>query len=489
MRSRRINWLLIFSLVCLLGSVGLLILETVRYSQAFRQLPAGLALGGVPVGGLTEEEARQQLLTTYATPLELNYLENVILLNPGAVSFEVNAAVMLPQATQSRNNANFWSGFLDYMWLRTTETQDVPLRVTYSPEQLRAFLQDVAARYDRPGSPPKADPNTLGFLPGERGHTLNVDAAISLIDAALRSPTQRAVVLPVAEQTAIQPTLGTLGELLAENARQFQFNGVMSVYLADLRTGDELALTLSNSQPITGPVAFSAMSTIKIPIMAAFFSKNVGALTSDENLLLQRSMEESANESTDFVLRILGTGDGLEGTRSVTSVMRRLGLENTFISGLLNVAGSVLAPLGTPANQRADINLGPDPYNQTTAQDMGVLLVMIHQCSKGGGALIAAFPGQFTPEECQQMIQFLTANQVGPIFISGGTPGGVIAHKHGWDTLPLTNVGDAALVFTPGGDYALTFYLHAPETILFEDANRILISMARAVYGYYNPAQ
>lgn len=489
MRSRRINWLLIFSLVCLLGSVGLLILETVRYSQAFRQLPAGLALGNVPVGGLTEEEARQLLLTTYASPIELSYRDNVILLNPGAVSFEVNAAVMLPQATQSRNNANYWSGFLDYMWLRSTETQDVPLRASYSQEQLRAFLQDVAARYDRPGSPPKADPNNLGFQPGEPGHTLNIDAAIGLVDAALRSPTNRTVTLPVAEQTVIQPTLGTLGELLTENTRQFQFTGVLSVYLADLRTGEELALTLSNGEPITGPVAFSALSTIKIPIMTAFFANNVGALTSDENLLLQRSMEESANESTDFVLRILGTGDGLAGTRSVTSVMQRLDLENTFISGLLNVAGSVLAPLSTPANQRADVNLTPDPYNQTTAQDMGVLLVMIYQCSKGGGAFLVAFPGQFTPEECQQMIQFLMANQVGPIFISGGTPGGVIAHKHGWDTVPLTNVGDAALVFTPGGDYALTFFLHAPETIPFEDANRILISMARAVYGYYNQAR
>jgi hypothetical protein len=87
------------------------------------------------------------------------------------------------------------------------------------------------------------------------------------------------------------------------------------------------------------------------------------------------------------------------------------------------------------------------------------------------------------------MIQFMTQNEVGPIFISGGTPGGVVAHKHGWDSVPLTHVADAALVFTPGGDYAMTIYVHRAGTMLFDDANRLIISMARAVYNYYNEAR
>ena len=119
---------------------------------------------------------------------------------------------------------------------------------------------------------------------------------------------------------------------------------------------------------------------------------------------------------------------------------------------------------------------------------MGALLVMIYQCAHGGGALRAAFPGQFTPQECQTMIDLLTRNEVGPIFISGGSPGGVVAHKHGWDRLPLNNVADAALVFTPGGDYALTLYLHRSDTMGFEEANRLIISVAQAIYNFFNPA-
>jgi hypothetical protein len=142
--------------------------------------------------------------------------------------------------------------------------------------------------------------------------------------------------------------------------------------------------------------------------------------------------------------------------------------------------------LGTPANQRTDINNNPDPYNQTAAEEMGSLLMMIYQCSKGGGGLMAAFPGQYTPQECQKMIDLLAANQVGPIFISGGTPGGVVAHKHGWDRLPLNNVADAALVFTPGGNYAFTIYVHRDDTMGFDEANRLIISIAQAVYNFYN---
>jgi hypothetical protein len=171
----------------------------------------------------------------------------------------------------------------------------------------------------------------------------------------------------------------------------------------------------------------------------------------------------------------------------MTADMQRLGLENTYISGLLDTFGAVLFPIPTPANSRSDIVLNPDPYNQTTAEDMGTLMVMIYQCSQGGGALMAAFAGQFTPDECRQMIDIMTDNQIGPIFIAGGsTPDGVVAHKHGWDALPLTNVADSALVFTPAANYGLTIFLHSSEGMLYEDANRLLISLSRAVYNYFN---
>jgi beta-lactamase class A len=486
-QSSRINWLGIFSGLCLLGAVVLLVLEMVLFSRSFSAMPAGVTLGGVPVGGLTEQQALEQLVLVYNSPVELRYGDELILLEPASVNFQVDANLMIPEVNQYRSNEGFWQSFWDFLWLKPAPVIDVPLRSAYSRERLEAVLADIAARYDRPGSAPRADPDTLGFVPGETGHALEVEDALAAIDAKLKSPTDRTVVLPLTEQTAVRPSFDTLAELVQTDVDLFQFDGVLSLYLMDLSTGRELVLNIANGEPIDGPAAYSGMSTIKIPVMATYFINNGPEITPDEHLLLSRSMEESQNTATDMLLKIIGAGDGYNGTRQLTADMQRLGLHNTYLSGLLDIFGAVLLPIATPANSRADLNLNPDPYNQTTAEDMGSLMVMIYQCSQGGGALIAAFPGRVTAEECRAMIDYMTQNQVGPIFVAGGSsPDGVVAHKHGWDLLPLNNVGDAALVFTPSANYALTIFVHSDEPMTFDEANRLVISISRAVYNYFN---
>lgn len=486
-QSNRLNWLGIFSGICLLGAIVLLVLEMVLFSRTFAAMPAGLTLGGVPVGGLSEQQALEQLVLVYNSPVELRYGEELILLEPAAINFQVDTNLMLPEVNQYRSNAGFWKSFWGFLWLQPGRINEVPLRSAYSQERLQAFLADVAARYDRPGSPPQADPDNLGFVPGEPGHALEIDAALSAIDSKLRSPSDRAVALPLSEQTAVRPSFDTLADLVHTDVNLFQFAGTLSLYLSDLTTGREMVINVANGQPVLGPIAYSGMSTIKIPVMVSFFAHNSGPLSADETLLLERSMEESRNAAADQLLRIIGVGDGYNGTRQMTADMQRLGLHNTYLSGLLDVFGAVLLPLATPANTRTDIDINPDPYNQATAEDVGALMVMIYQCAQGGGALMAAFPGQFTAEECRAMIDFMSRNQVGPIFITGGsTPDGVVAHKHGWDLLPLNNMGDAALVFTPSANYALTMYVHTDEPMTFDDGNRLIISIARAVYNYFN---
>lgn len=486
--QRGFNWLGVLAGVLVLAALLLLLFEIVSFSQVYGRLPAGLRLGGVPVGGLTEDQAREQLQRAYNAPIELTYLDYPIRLTPQQVNFEIRTEVMLSEARQLQGDTDFWQAFWDYLWLRTPEPLDISLRASYSQDRLRAFLDDVAARFDRPGTPPRSNPDTLGFIPGELGHNLNLEAAINPIDQALRSPQaeRRQVRLPVTTQTAIRPTLDTLAVLLRDVIQVYQFDGLVSIYLSDLRTGRELNFSVRNNDIIPGPIAYSGMSTIKVSIMVSYFARNSDAVTADARLLLERSIDTSANTATDLLMQIIGRGDGLRGTRLVTEDMQRLGLSNTFIAGLLDVQGAVGAPVFTPANRRTDLNTNPDPYNQSNAEEMGILLHGIYQCTRNAGLLLAAFPGQFTPEECQLMIDLLTNNQVGPIFISGGVDEGVVAHKHGWDRLPLTNVADAALVFTPGGNYGLTLFAHQPRTMLFDEANRLLIALSRAVYAYYN---
>jgi hypothetical protein len=94
--------------------------------------------------------------------------------------------------------------------------------------------------------------------------------------------------------------------------------------------------------------------------------------------------------------------------------------------------------------------------------------------------------GAFTIDECQQMIELLAENKVEGL-IAGGVPVGTrVAHKHGWigDTH-----ADAAIVFSPGGDFVLAVFLYRPEWLEWGVSNPLVNRMATATYNYFNPAQ
>ncbi|HZD11263.1 MAG TPA: serine hydrolase, partial [Candidatus Binatia bacterium] len=138
----------------------------------------------------------------------------------------------------------------------------------------------------------------------------------------------------------------------------------------------------------------------------------------------------------------------------------------------------------TPANSRTDITTFPDPSRQSTAEDIGSLLAMLYYCSKGGGTLLALYPDELTPEECQAIIDLMVLNEEGNL-IRYGVPDGVpVSHKHGWvqDTH-----ADAGIVLSPGGDYVLAEYLHQNgEWLQSSISFPILREISRAVYNYFN---
>jgi beta-lactamase class A len=47
-------------------------------------------------------------------------------------------------------------------------------------------------------------------------------------------------------------------------------------------------------------------------------------------------------------------------------------------------------------------------------------------------------------------------------------------------------MSDAAIVYTPGGDYVLAVYLYHPVQIVFDPTNKLVADLSRAVYHFYN---
>jgi beta-lactamase class A len=486
MRRRGPDLLRIFSLALLLLAIGLTFLELVAFSRQRARLPLGMVIAGVSVGGLDRTEASERLLQVYGSPVELHYGDQVFWLSPAAAGFSADVESMLAAAELVRTGGSFWAEFWNYLWDRPGRVDEIPLRAEISASQMEAALRDIAARYDSPPTAVQPIPGTSNFRPGRAGEVLDLGRAEELLSAVMRQPTDRRLNLPVVEGEAPRASLGTLATLLKQNIDVAGFDGLAVIYMQDLRSGEELLVgRYRNAEFQLDPdIAFTAASTIKIAIMIAFYRAFDEPLDAEAERWLREMITQSGNDPADWLMERI---DPVFGPIRVTDTLRELGYENTFMAGYFHLDAPLLRDYVTPANSRPDLSTEPDRYNQTTASDIGMLLGDLHACGEGGGALLAAFPGEITVDECRKMLDLLAQNKIG-VLIEAGVPDGTrVAHKHGWTDSPLTWAADAGIVYSPAGDYVLTMYLWNDRQMIWEPTSALMADLSRSVYNYFNP--
>jgi beta-lactamase class A len=490
-RSTSFSALRWISLFLILGAVILTTLQLVRFSRLRTTYPDGMTIAGVPVGGLDRSASAQRLLEVYAaTPVELRYGTEIIQVNPVVADFQLDLESMLAAADLARSEQPFWLEFWDYLWGRNPAASDIPLRASFSESRLRDYLvEEIAARYDQPPTASVPAVGTINFQPGSQGTQLDVDRSIDLLENALYSPSRRFLDLPLSRTNPQRPSIQNLEILLKQTIDLAEFDGLIGLYLLDLQTGEEIhfAYEQGENYPTNPDIAFTAASIIKIPIMVSTFRRLGEVVDGETTRLMEEMIEKSGNDPADWLMeRVI---DNFDAPLQVSEDMQSLGLENTFLAGQFFPGAPLLATFQTPANLRVDKNTDPDIYNQTTPSDIGMLLEDIYQCTQtGGGALTAVFPGEFSQSECQTMVTYLTRNKLG-LLIEAGVPDGTqVAHKHGWVTYfgVMYTLGDAGIVYTPGGNYVLSVFVHHPEQLIWEPASELVATLSEAVYNYFN---
>jgi beta-lactamase class A len=243
-----------------------------------------------------------------------------------------------------------------------------------------------------------------------------------------------------------------------------------------------------NGADVPTEIAFTAASTMKVPIMLSVL-KRTAEPTPDWILELMEGMiVRSENPPADSLMEQVI--DPVSGPLDVTADMQALGLQNTFIAGYFYLGAPLLQLYDTPANTRTDINLQPDVYNQTTPGEIGRVLEDIYQCAESGsGELISTFSGQISSDECKLVISYLLRNKTALLLEAGVPEGTPIAHKHGWieeaDGL-LHTMSDVAIIYTPGGNYVLNVFLYHPVQLVFDPANIMIAQISQAVYNFFN---
>ena len=489
MKLQRISLLRWIAIGLLVLAAVILVLQLVSFSRLRAGFPAGTVIADIPIGGLDQQNAADRITQAYNYPIEVQYGEESFYLKPSSLGFALDIDTMIAAADQQRVSAPFWNSFWDYLWNHSAKPQTTPLAYSIDERQLKMFLYDeISARYDNAPEQSQPIPGSTRFDIGTSGKVLDVDASIPFIEKALISSTDRVAKLVVSEVDPPKPSFENLEVMLRQLIDESEYDGLTEIYILDLKTGKEIDFAYENGIDYDPGIAFTAASTIKIPIMVTTFQYLSEPTTQAAAESMQLMIEQSKNDPADALME-----DYLSPTLGpliVTETMQDLGLENTFLAGHFYIGAPLLQRFTTPANSRTDYTTDPDAYNQTTAADMGMLLEDIYQCAKNdGGTFKAIFPNEISQNECQTMVTYLTSNKIAVLLQAGLPDGTRIGHKHGWITEAdglMHSIFDVGIVYSPGGDYVICVAMYHPVQLIFDTANLLTANISTTVYNYFN---
>ncbi|HEX7555528.1 MAG TPA: hypothetical protein VF338_02805, partial [Leptolinea sp.] len=398
--KRSLSYIRWIALAFIFLAVLLAVYNLIGYSRIRGNFPPGMRIAGVPVGGLDRQKSAERLVQAYGVPVELQYNNAIIQVKPAVVGFELDLENMLSAADLQRVNQPFWTGFWEYLWNQQPSTADIPLSSQLAEDRLRGYLRDeISTRFDSPPSAAIPVAGSTNFSGGTAGMTLDIDRAVILISDALRSPANRVVNLSLKKVSPPRPSFQNL-QILLQQIISESFDGLAEIYIQDLQTNQELHFAVNKNVIVQPDVAFTAASTMKIPIMTSVFKRAKEPLQSSIGDLITLMIDRSDNPPADKLMsEVL---DENSGPLVVSQDMASLGLANTFLGGYFYQGAPLLKRFVTPANSRTDININPDQYNQTTPMEMGLLLSDVYECaSTGGGKFSAVFQGEISQNECR----------------------------------------------------------------------------------------
>ncbi|HUW96024.1 MAG TPA: serine hydrolase [Anaerolineae bacterium] len=474
-------------LLVVLAVVGFLAYKLRQYDSFREAIYPGVSAAGVPLAGQTREQAIQTLdevvVAPLSQPIALQYVTDTVVLLPGDVNFEIFLDEMVEEAYAlgRGEQAQFWDGYLKFL----TEglqpvNEDLPLLYAYDPSLLEDFLRDVAQDKDQPLREVQPITDTLSFRPGRRGRKLDIPSSLPLVEQSLTSPDKREVALVVDVLEPAPPDLEMLRGVVQH--RIDEFAGMVSIYISNPATDERMEI---NPQ-----ISYSGMSVVKVGIMLETFLHSEGTELDEET---QEFMVKVVTDPTgsnywaNLLLGIIGDGSQMEGSRRVNARMDELGLTATFIREpyRLETEGSHRGPghAKLPLLQ-GPITANPDPFIQTSAHDIGVLLEMIYDCSQGEGRLLEEYEGRISSESCQLILDDLKQNPVRTM-IGAGIPEDVpLAHKHGF---AYDTHADAGIVFLEDTDYILVHFQYAPtDWLVWALSVPVFEDVSYATYNFFS---
>ncbi len=466
-------------------------------------VPPGVYLGGLALSDLKDrDEIRTHLSAAYSRPIGVDFAGKLIALRPEEVGFTLDVDHMLAEATRYLDGGQFLDIAFRYALGFEQQRRDVPAFYTIDIDKLRGWLETLAQEYNSEPQRARALAPVIRYadgrhpvkevparyvgvyrrdwewVPGAPGYTLDVEASIPTIVEALTQSDGRTAYLVLIETPPPLPSMADLERVL--DAQTMNFPGFAALYVHDLTHGDEAA--------VDADVSFSGMSTLKIGIAAAVMAKLDGGIKANDPVgyevgqWLDYALGESNNFAANLLLRYLGDGDTRAGARTFTSFMRSLGFDSTYMQS--GYDADTLPQIPTPGNQQTEWETHPDPNLQSTPREMGRILSAIHDCTLGKGPLIELYPANFTPDECSQILFYMSHDEFREM-IWGGLPNlnnRWIVHKHGF---AFESHSDVALVWGPNGPYVISVFLFRSGWMDWATSNGTMQTVSRITWNFF----
>ncbi|MGQ9925399.1 MAG: serine hydrolase [Chloroflexaceae bacterium] len=440
---------------------------------------SGTTVAGVTVAGLTLAEAEQRLRTALAAPeeIELRVGSRRQVLSAERIGLTVPVDQLLARAAPA---------------LTASTPITVSVAFDYDQAALRREVTTLAAAVAVPAAiqvitATETLSRSFAFTPGR---ILDVDAAVARIGKGLARGDVGPFTLKLSEETT--PRRVPLARLREEvEAMAAEWPGVIGFQLIDLETGASVGFHEHT--------VFAGASTIKTAIMLNAYV-SIDTFDELERDLFKKMIGESDNLAANDLLAATVGGQGTEyafvGADAMSTMLQEeLGLEHTYLYIPFEATDyiSLYKPKFRCGPQGP---VGAQPYTEhgnclrAEPASMARLYQLIDQCAVNKGLLLERFE-RLTPARCQEMLDYLAANDDQIRLVAGVPPGVRVEHKSGW----IEDMqADAGIVRSPNGAYAIAIYVYRPlpaGRYFWPDELMapVVAAFSRLAYTAYNPVR
>jgi len=447
----------------------------------------GSIIAGVDVSGMEPTGATDVLKFVYDQPLQVKIEENIYYFSNKDLGLSINYSEMV--SSLNCNDLSRLQAFWSYIWNRST---DPPVMIDLSYSWDEELFNSALSNFERLVSiePQASFPiaGTTRFEVGSPGFGIDLNALKGLIKNEMIKHDRDEIKIEMLEFTAKKPEVDQITGQIKQILLGEDFSGVVEIYAERLSDHQKIQILDWYGEEKTPGVAFTAASTMKIPILLSTYWRQELPLSEIMQGWIEYMITYSENDPAD---RLMEQIDPIRGPLLVTNDIQSLGLDNSFIAGYFYLGAPLLNYYETPANKRVDAFVDPDIYNQTTPEDIGKLLSLIYDCSENQTAELSTLSqGKLTQDECSLIIDALAKNKMGALIEAGLPEDLKIAHKHGWsqekDGL-VHSFSDVAIVYGPEEDFVLTIFTYSPNQLLFDVANPLIARIAQIIYNGFNP--